>query len=305
MRSGLCFVVMSLLALSSAACSNDNKKELAVSVVTDFVAGPEFTSVETELLDERPISEGATRLGQATSSVGFGASFARGRSVALFGAQTTGEKVVRVTLYRPNGTKLHSRTVRFRLTDNYALTVHLTRDCVDLAVECPLANAPALTQCLMGQCVDERCNPQDPTTAQFCPEVTFCESTDDCRGVSDCSTQLCDDGICSQTARTAPDPAACETGAWCDPVPNTGGCRTLPATAGDGGIVGEVVCNTVCFVDSSGCKFGSWDCDDPIVPVCTYLGNRPAGTACGTGGVCSADGDCITESPDAGVDSGS
>ena len=68
----------------------------------------------------------------------------------------------------------------------------------------------------------------------------------------------------------------------------------MPETTDGGVIVGEIACDTVCFLPSDPCKFGVWHCEDEASPECVYLGNRPVGTECGFERACDAAGACVS-----------
>lgn len=289
---GLCAFAFSILS----ACSDS--PTLVVSVATGLVPGPEFTVVLTDV-----VSASDTEVGHAFAEARFGDSFSRGRQVASFDVAEAGEFVVRVRLLRANGTFLIERRVRVNVTGDYALVVHLTRDC--LGVECPApGGSAALTECLHGQCVDPRCA---PPSREFCPEVLFCNDASECSATAACADAVCTTGICEEEITID----ACATGAYCNPDV---GCLPFVEEMGDGGMPmtdagmldadvgvdgsvvdasdGGIVCNTVCTPEADPCYVGYWECSGES-PVCARLVPKRSGTDCGDGLVCDAVGACV------------
>ena len=298
MKSSVTLAVGLLLAASLSACSKAKTYSLTVSVNTGLVAGPEFTSVETLLLDSGDFASGLNVKRQAVTPAAFGDNYAATHQVIQMTGVDPGDQVVRVTLFKPDGSKLIARNVRFRMLGNYGLTVYLTRDCVNVTCPAPAGSATD-GECLAGACVDAQCNPDDPSTElMHCGNAHFCNSANDCAATSSCATSTCNAGVCSQVAAVAPAPGACTEGSWCDPAATGGGCMMLSSNT-DGGVGTTAACDTICFIDSTNCKFGVVDCTTPSAPVCSYLGNRPVGTPCGGGLACDGTGSCTD-----GVDSG-
>lgn len=280
-----------------AACSSN--PSLTVQVATGLVAGPEFSLVTTELLESNVDLDSARTLATHETLAAFGQSFARGRRVTSFEELEPGMHTVRVRLYRPDGTLLIQHRTRVTLDGNYVLTLHLTRDCVDVMCPNPGGSA-AFTECLQGTCVSPDCIADDPASCAG-SEIVFCNDASECSSTAACAQSLCIDGICEQEARDG----ACEPTEWCDPDPN-GGC--LPAPSPDAGLPvdagvpdalmtdadtdGSVACGTVCTPEGQPCVAGFWDCSGDA-PVCARLGQRTTGTACAEGSVCNGAGNCV------------
>ena len=217
------------LALLSLFGCGPKHTTLTINVVTSLVAGPEFTDIDVALLDPNATLGSDVVLSEADTPVTFGQSFAAGRTAAEFFNTPIGDKVVRVQLKRADNTLLVQRRVHFKMTGTYAITVYLTRDCV--GVMCPLAGgSAALSECMSAQCVDPRCDPNDPSTrAMYCPAVTFCNSASDCSPVNSCAMETCVEGVCIPAAVT---PSTCTTESYCNPVT---GCTPLMSSV-DGGV---------------------------------------------------------------------
>lgn len=275
------FVLVSALLLVSACASPESTLE--VRLVTGLVAGPEFRTVETELLAPSSGSVSSRVAMVATASVHETMSFAGGRPVARF-TVSDGTHRLRVRLLRPNGGFLVDRTVTVTVAGDSAVQVHITRDCVGVA--CPsLGGASELSTCLMGRCVDERCNEQHH---EFCPTLAFCRSEADCRPSAACATSACSDGVCVQASVDA----ACSDTEWCNPDIGAG-CQPLDVSANNVGFP----CGTICTEPTGPCRFGYWRCADGETPTCVSLQNRPAGFVCGPSLVCDGAGECGVATP--------
>ena len=293
------FLASVFLLLAVAACGGGNKHGLRVTVVTGLVPGPEFNFVTTEVISNDPPESGARTLMQDEASAAFGQAYGTGVRVASFSGVSAGEVTARVRLYRTDGSRLIERIVHFNMTTDYELTVFLTRDCVGVMCPSP-SGSSALLACLGGQCVDQRCDPNNLSTrAMYCPSVTFCNTASDCGAVASCATQACIGGVCIATGAVSEDGGAssCPSDEWCDP---TTGCEPLMYTPTDGGVgrsdASSVVCGTICSVPSQPCTAGAIECPDGAAPYCRALvptTDFMDGTACGAGGVCQS-GACIT-----------
>ncbi|MBK8169823.1 MAG: hypothetical protein IPK60_05715 [Sandaracinaceae bacterium] len=288
------------LALASvlSGCSDD--PELEVQVVTSLVPGVEFTQVEVDRLAPAPLYEGAEVLEGVQSRAAFGDPFVRGKRVAAF-TLAAGEHLIQVRLRRPDGRLLIARRTRVVVNDARILRVHLTPDCVGVTCPSP-AGSPALSECLAGQCVDERCV---PPSSEFCPSISFCNVDTDCPSpVVSCAMRACVEGIC----QVEPDATACAADEYCDLNDGCTARTVLDAGIGDAGVgdAGEVdaggsdagppvpdgsVCGGLCALESDPCRIGSFDCSSGVA-VCAPYALRTVGTSCGTGLFCDAVGDC-------------
>ena len=290
--------VLSLVLVVLAACGKSSQPTLTVTVRTGIVPGPEFNLVTTDIFD--PNDVGNLSLAHSEAQAFFGLPYAAGHTVATFPGVSTGEKMVRVRLYQPNGGLLAEQHVRFTFAQNYSLTVFIDRDCIGVA--CPGAGSSALQACLGGSCADPRCNPTDPTTMQYCPStITYCTAPTDCPAVAACATETCASGRCiavqddSGSASTA-----CPALEWCNPDPTSGGCAPIPTrtdVTSDGGTTfTPSMCGTVCYENLGPCQTaGYWSCPDGGTPTCVPFLSAVPGSSCGTDGSnqCNRAGDCV------------
>jgi hypothetical protein len=287
------------LSLFVFGCSSSaSTAELEVRVVTGIVPGPEFNRIETQIL--RADGRIETVVARAEAAAHFGLSYSRGMAVATFPDIPKGESVIRVRAYTPQGTRLVEQVLSTRVEGERSVTLYLDRACI--AVECPSpGGSAALAACLAGECTDPRCDPSDPATREFCPDVRFCNLASDCPAVAECAERSCVDGVCVETPRAEAE-GGCEGGLWCNPAATESACQdvpesTLPVEAPDAG----TACGTICFIGGNPCTTGYWSCDDAGAAECVGFVFAPAGTSCGTGNVCDSQGACVV-ADDAGVD---
>lgn len=287
------------LALALPACGGDEGISLDVELVTSIVPRAEFSYVQIENLAPAPLYEGATRIARVQTPVTFGQDFVHGLRVATFENVGAGEHVIQVRLLRADLTALISRRVRVTFDSDFVLRVHMTPDCVGVTCPSP-AGSPALSECLAGHCVDERCIPPN---GEFCPEVSFCNTEADCPApLAACATRTCDDGICGvQTA------GSCAAGMYCDPA---SGCVNIPdtdagipdagvdageqdAASDDGGVVSidGALCGVVCVIPDDPCHAGIVSCATGVATCVPYV-VQPVGSACGENKVCDVNGVC-------------
>lgn len=289
------FIVSLLSGLLLGACSSE--PSLTIQIATGLVPGPEFTQITTELIENNAPLDTALTLQTQRTVAAFGQQFARGRRVSTFERVGEGQHTVRVRLYRPDGTLLIQHRTRVDVHGDYILTMHLTRDCVNVTCPSP-GGSPAFSECLAGRCVDTECIASDPTS---CAGVTFCNSSSECGTVSACAEQNCFEGVCEPQAREN----ACEPTEWCDPDVGQGCLPALLIDAGieeDASIVDEGVsdsavdaisgCGRTCAPEGDPCGAGFLDCTGPS-PACVRLGRRSAGTLCAEGSVCDETGACV------------
>ena len=201
---------------------------LTVSLATSFVPGVEFTAIETATLTPGVPLDSAAVLQSVLTPVSRGDSFAHGRVVAEFSNSAKGASVVRVRLKKADGSTLTQRRVSFQNTTSaYALTLFLTRDCLN--VTCGTGGSLNRSECLSGQCVDPQCDPSNvETRAMYCGDLTFCATAADCAPTQSCARQSCVTGVCNPTASWT---GACGDTAWCNP---DDGCVPLPDIADAG-----------------------------------------------------------------------
>jgi hypothetical protein len=291
------FALVALLALS--ACSSSPEHKLDVQIVTGLVGGAEFNRVKTEVFRTRGDSNYVVTEAEAVAY--FGPAYARGVRVASFPALPSGDYTVRVTLVRPNGLKLIEQPLRFMLENDFVARVYLDRGCV--GVECPNpGGSAALAACLGGSCVDPRCNPEDPSTLEYCPS-TLCENDSQCENAAACATSYCASGVCI-TEPIASGEGACAEGEWCNPEATENACQDVPDSTlleSDAGVDGgNALCGRICQGTPTACVTGFfWDCEGGE-PVCTPFIFAPSGTGCGEG-ECDGRGVC-SSSIDGGID---
>lgn len=282
-----------------AACGGDEGVALSVNVVTSIVPQAEFSYVQIQDLAPTPLYSPSDVLDTIRKDAFFGQDYVHGVRVAAFDNITPGEHLISVSLLRADTTILISRRVRVTFDRDFVLNVHLTPDCVGVVCPSP-AGSPALSECLGGQCVDERCIPPD---GEFCPEVSFCNSEEDCpMPVVDCASRTCVDGVCGiATAGT------CDAGEYCDPargcvslvVPDAGMPDDSGLDAGipdadvaDGGTMPDgAVCGSVCVLPDEPCRGGVISCAGGTATCVPYI-VQPVGSSCGENKVCDIHGAC-------------
>lgn len=305
LQSAVLAIVLAILS----ACSGDGT--LTVSVQTSLVPGRQFSIVDVSIVDPIAVTDGVSVRRHDDRAAAFGDDYVHGLQVASFSDVPPGDTVVRVRLVQPDGLRLLERRVRVNIADgssNFALLVRMSRDCLD--VTCPnAAGSAALSECLAGQCVDERCS---PPSHDFCPETIFCNVDDDCPEPASCARRRCLDGLCE----AEPIDDACPANEWCDPSSDLG-CTPIsdpdagaadagfdaPIDAGpeldaaidataDANVDAGPICGTVCRDGLDECHFGYWDCSIGT-PTCSAILPRWAGSGCGENLVCDGRGACV------------
>ncbi|MBO6933425.1 MAG: hypothetical protein JJ863_00570 [Deltaproteobacteria bacterium] len=205
---------LSVLLLLSVSCGSDDGVLLRVDVLTDYVPGLEFETVEISVEDadfsfRRPI--------EPTDE------FLRGQRVGEL--QTAGEESIILVgrlLDRSGGT-VARRRVSVALRERSTQTLVFTRSCAE--VTCPAAD-PSATECQGGACVSPDCSPENPDA---CTEG--CASASDCEAPSAaCAEARCVDGVCLD----AETEGSCAAGEVCQPAT---GCVVVP----DGSDMGMVM----------------------------------------------------------------
>lgn len=289
------------MATTAMSCGGDDGVALTVNVVTSLVPQAEFSYVRIENLAPTPLYTPSDVLDTVRRDAVFGQDFAHGVRVAAFDNMTPGEHLISVSLLRADTTILISRRVRVTFDSDFVLRVHLTPDCVGVVCPSP-AGSPALSECLGGQCVDERCIPPD---GEFCPDISFCNTEADCPApVADCASRTCVDGVCG-VATTG----TCEAGMYCDPalgcvalsivdggVPIDGavdGGMPIDAETPDGSTMPDgAVCGSVCVLPDEPCRGGVVSCAGGTATCVPYI-VQPVGSACGENRVCDVHGACV------------
>jgi len=186
-----------------AASCTEARVELLVDLRTDFAPEHEFVSVETEL---RRAGRSAAPI--MNESVTTSTDAIAGLRVAEFADLEEGLYRLEVRLLDDNDDVLVSRPVELKLDKSFAVTVLITRDCLD--VRC---DSPEVQACLAGACVSAECTPETP---ESCPEPE-CEAAADCPAPDAmCAEPVCGDGVCFFRDRgLCPAPQYCEPESGC------------------------------------------------------------------------------------------
>jgi hypothetical protein len=202
-----------LLLFGASACSGD-ELSLFVDLRTDLTPGVEFTFVDVSLDGSPPMS----------TPVAEGQDFVAGRRIAEWDGISSGNRRLIAELGDATSTTVATRRVAVSMTDDTAVTVVITRGCVD--VMCPGPGDPdTATQCWGTACVPEECTPETPDTCS-----SECDVDTDCPAGAACAQPVCSSGVCLLASRDG----SCGVDEYCDVdlgciVPPTG-CvrRSLP-----------------------------------------------------------------------------
>lgn len=283
---------------AGVGCSSE--PSLTVDVVTGVVPGAQFASVQVEVFDGSAVEGALVRRQSTDRDASFGDDYLHGVRVASFEHIGEGVRTVSVRLLTSDLRLVIQRRVTFTMSDNFALRVHITPNCV--GVMCPSPGGSAgFSECLDGQCVDPRCNP--PTDIEFCPAISFCNASSECTSPVACAEGVCAEGVCDLAP--AEGERACSTDTFCDPSGTTG-CTPLPTPADggtgtdasmDGGVQPDAStdagprCGAICVDPENPCLFGFIDCSGDT-PFCNATLER-TGTPCGAGQVCGLRGACV------------
>ncbi len=238
----LAAAVGTLLGCSAA------RPSLTVRVQSGFRAGPEASWVEVILYAGRADCEGgeSAREGRALAASDQDALGAGMLTVAELRDLALGTHAVRARLRRPSpggvgdsGAVLVERCVVTTLANDRVLRVPLGTAC--LGVTCPRpGGTPGFEECLEGQCVDPRCDPDDPATEPLCcdrallgdaceREPTFCAGDEDCEPSSACAgAPACVSRVCIE-----PTDDLCPGETYCDHAMNA--CAGSMAVGDDAG----------------------------------------------------------------------
>jgi hypothetical protein len=274
-------LLLAALGLWLAGCPSTTHT-LTVRVQSGLRAGFEIRHVEARLYrgsvpcatDDAPLRSS----GRALAPTDQGALADGALTATTFDALEPGLYTVRARFRRPppspdqssdSGTVLVERCLVTSLSSDRVVRIALTSDCVN--VECPApAGSPAFDQCLNGRCVDPRCDPDDPTTADFCCDRALLGDACDtdptlCRDASACEPTLacagasrCEGGVCVE-----PEDDACGAATYC--ASETGTCLPEPtldgldAGARDGGVPGI---GEICVLSGDEDGDGDADCAD-------------------------------------------
>lgn len=296
---GRCLMVAAFFAaLASTGCSSE--PSLTVDVVTGIVPGAQFERVQVELFQGSAVDGALIRRDTIDRTAAFGDPYLNGVRVASFDHIGEGTRTVSVRLLTADLRLVIQRRVTFTMSNNFALRVHLTPNCVGVTCPAPSGNA-GFSECLDGECVDPRCNP--PTDTEFCPDLTFCNESSDCTSRVACAEGVCTEGICDLAQSEGEN--ACAEGAYCDPS-TTLGCAPLPVHVDAGMMDGSVDagvepdagaidagprCGSICIDAMNPCLYGTIDCSGETA-FCNATLER-TGTPCGSGQVCGLRGACV------------
>jgi hypothetical protein len=162
-------------------------------------------------------------------SIGEDAPFLEGRRIAELSNVEVGDVSLEVRLERMDGAVVARQRASFRFDGRTGITLVITRSC--RAVSCPGASdAPVMTACLRGECVDERCSPSTP---ESCPPPA-CSADRDCEAPpAACAMARCVGGEC---LAAADDRSCSDRGAYCDPSVGCVGGDVADAGMMDGGM---------------------------------------------------------------------
>lgn len=261
-------------ALASVGCEQASSGLVSIDVSTGLVPGPEFRFVTVEAF------EGANRIAYYEAPATYGQPYAResGYRVAQL-SMPAGPHRVTVRLLRADRRLLVGLTQLVNVDATpQRRRFSLDRDCVGDVV-CPSpGGSAALTECLGGHCVDERCAPPDPT---YCPGVTFCNTDSDCPPPAGCARARCEESICVDAPIAMGERGACAVGEYCHP---SLGCQSQATPAE----VEVPQCGEFCETD---CEAGLWVCSG--TPHCSVVSFKDAGVSCGTGRECDGAGHCV------------
>ena len=272
--------VLLALCLASAAlgCTDDEGVTLWVDVRTDLRAGSEFAAVEIALR-----GAGADRAASAPALATH--DFLAGRRVAELSGLSAGDVTVHVALVDAAGSTVAQRTVELSLSEDTAVTVVITRDCID--VRCPRAgDAPTDTECHGGLCVDPRCHAGD---SDACGTVE-CATDAMCTTGDACSRGTCAAGVCLfSTAEEcnadagvdagAPDAGPPDAGTPDAGTPDAGRpcttdheCPSGESCGGAGRCVGGCPLDTVDPYEGRPCARATLDCLDACSDEACFTG---------------------------------
>ncbi len=245
--------------LAAEAC-HDETIALSVDLVTDLVPGTEFVEVTSELSPGTPAAREVKRR-VAVSDKGF----LQGLRVADFADLSSGSTSVVVSIASPGGKTVAERRARLTVSEDYALTLVISRDCQ--ALVCPVPGGdPELSTCIGGTCASPDCL---DGTSSACPKAE-CQTDKDCGAASSCAQPRCSKGVCL----TLPDDTKCPAGQTCNPL---SGCFA-PTPACQPTSASETSCTDGKDDDCD----GKVDCADPDC----------ASKACDDGNLCTKDDVC-------------
>ncbi len=301
--AGLLFAGLLFAGLLAGGCASKDTF-LAVSVSTELVAGVEFEEVEVILYEGASTTDGRLQYRRIIHQANFPEDYSKLQTVAEFEAVPHGDYLICSRLLNPDETVLVESCTAVSLSQKtYVTDAALTRGCIVSDVKCPLTDgqvSQGLIKCLAGQCVDPKCDPSNPATRIYCPELfEFCtdEDVSSCPDVASCAEKVCASGIC--TAR--PVGGACNANEYCDTDPDDGGCKPLPnlqaigdagvPDGGDGGTCFAILRQSPtkeCVSEWRQCVNGQ------LSATWEEFTNFPCGKGCTTGGdICDGAGDCV------------
>lgn len=214
---GLSLLLVLGLGLGTS-CASSSDHTLVVQLRTDLVGMQEFSHLEVTLLPLEGRGD-ARRLFVETERLDYGSP----HPIAEFASVQKDAYRLGVSLRSRDGVVLVEHPLLVTLTGNAAVTVRISRSCLNVA--CAENEA-----CYGGQCVDYACDVESGSGCGFMPA---CGSDVDCAPAASCATGSCELGTCYATARTSATSAgdACDPAiAWCDPDQ---GCRPLMSEGAD------------------------------------------------------------------------
>ena len=289
---GAWLLVLAAFVASSLGCDGDDTLVI-VDLRTDLRPGLEFSGIRTSP-QGRP---------EVTTFADPRSDYLGGVRIAEVEGLKAGTHSIVVALLDTAGRVVAERPIRVTVSDRVAVTVVITRTC--RGISCPMIDAPDLTACLAGMCVDPSCSPETPDTC-----VTECETDGDCLAPSACSIGRCRDGVCLATPEDDrcgggqichPDDGCVDTPAMLDSGPETGPPDVGPDTAmpSDSGFDSDVPDDTSVVSDGAPADVPAI-CVDMRLQGCGSSGCR-CDSGCFCAMACDFSGRCRATCSDAGT----
>ncbi len=193
--------------LTSLAACDASAVGLLVDLKTDLVPGRDFTGIRVEIATE-DFAAGGSALRVQEQLARRADDFISGERIGEFDGLPRGTTHVQVTLLRAGDEVVARRRAVVEVQERVGITILITDSC--RGVVCPgPADAPNLTECVGGACLDPRCLPE---SRERCGEAPSCDRDEQCTSPSVCGSPRCIDGACLVVL----DDGACSPGETCD-----------------------------------------------------------------------------------------